>query len=100
MSQRFQVQLTETALEHLAAYRPFEVNVILEAIKTQLPHQALQETRNRKPLRENPLADWELRVQEYRVFYEVDAEQNVVRILAIGHKEHNRLFVGGEEIEL
>ena len=96
----FQVEMTETALEHLAAYRRFEVNVILDAIKTQLPHQALQETRNRKPLRENPLADWELRVEEYRVFYEVDAEKGVVRIVAIGHKEHNRLFVGGEEIEL
>ena len=58
MSQRFQVELTETALEHLAAYRPFEVKVIFEAIKTQLPYQALQEIRNRKPLRENPLADW------------------------------------------
>jgi hypothetical protein len=34
------------------------------------------------------------------VFYEVDPEQPVVRIVAVGHKEHNRLFIGGEEVEL
>ena len=56
----FQVELTETALGHLEGYRAFEVNVILEAIRTQLPYQALEEARNRKLLRENPLADWEL----------------------------------------
>jgi mRNA-degrading endonuclease RelE of RelBE toxin-antitoxin system len=100
MSLMFRLELTQTALQHLAGYRSFEVNAILEAIRTQLPHQALDEARNRKLLRENPLADWELRVQKYRVFYEVNLEQQVVRILAVGHKEHNRLFVGGEEIEL
>ena len=59
-----------------------------------------EETRNRKLLRDNPVADWELRVGEFRVFYEVDVDEHRVRIVAVGHKEHNRLFIGGEEIEL
>jgi mRNA-degrading endonuclease RelE of RelBE toxin-antitoxin system len=100
MPPQFAVELTETALAHLAAYKRFESNVILEAIRTQLPFEPLTETKHRKLLRANPLADWELRVQKYRVFYEVAAEQQRVRVVAVGHKEHNRLYIGGEEIEL
>ena len=96
----FSVAFTEKALGHLESFRRFERNIILDAIKAQLPHQPLQETQNRKLLRANPLADWELRVQDFRVFYEVDPENHVVRIIAIGHKQHNTLFIGGEEIQL
>jgi mRNA-degrading endonuclease RelE of RelBE toxin-antitoxin system len=84
----------------LTAGAVVEVGDLMDAIRAQLPHQALEETRNRKPLRDHPLADWELRVQKYRVFYEVDPNQSVVRIVAVGHKEHNRLLIGGEEVEL
>jgi mRNA-degrading endonuclease RelE of RelBE toxin-antitoxin system len=100
MPQVFRIEFTETAWEHLERYRPFEANAILDAIKVQLPYRPLEETRNRKPLRDHPLADWELRVRNYRVFYEVDTEQTIVRIVAVGHKEHNRLWVAGEEVEL
>lgn len=96
----FRVDFTEKALGHLESFRRFERNIILDAIRAQLPHQPLQETRNRKLLRANPLVDWELRVQDFRVFYEVDPEHHVVRIIAIGHKEHNTLVIGGEEIHL
>lgn len=46
-------------------------------------------------------AEWELRLgpgNRFRVFYDVDREQRQVRILAIGVKERNRLFIGGEEV--
>ncbi len=36
----------------------------------------------------------------FRVFYEVDSEEQTVQVLAIGLKEGNQLFIGGEEIEL
>jgi len=35
----------------------------------------------------------------FRVFYEVFQGENAVWVLAIGLKEHNRLFVQGEEFE-
>ena len=57
-------------------------------------------TRHRKLLRENPLADWELRVGEYRVFYDIDDDPGIVMILAIGVKSHNALRIEGEEIQL
>lgn len=36
----------------------------------------------------------------FRVFYEIDREDRKVYILAIGIKERDRLFIGGEEVEL
>ena len=63
------------------------------------------ETRNRKPLVRRIAfeAEWELRLgpnNRFRVFYVVDRDRGDVCILAIGVKERNRLFVGGEEVEL
>jgi mRNA-degrading endonuclease RelE of RelBE toxin-antitoxin system len=84
----------------LERFRKFDRNIILDAIKAQLPFEPLTETRNRKPLRLNPLADWELRIRQHRVFYEVDTDTAHVRIVAVGYKEHNKLFIGGEEFKL
>ena len=75
--------------------------IVLNVIKVQLQYEPLRETRNRKPLRPNPLAPWELRVGALRVFYEVDArEPDLVNVLAIGIKRGNRLIVAGKEIRV
>jgi mRNA-degrading endonuclease RelE of RelBE toxin-antitoxin system len=65
-----------------------------------LSHQPDQVTNHRKPLEENELAPWELRVGDFRVFYDVNIDDQVVEIVAVGQKVHNRLRIGGEEIEL
>jgi mRNA-degrading endonuclease RelE of RelBE toxin-antitoxin system len=78
-----------------------ERRIVLGAISRQLLHEPLNETRQRKPLRPNPVAPWELRVGQLRVFYEVSgAESGVVRILAVGRKRRNVLTIGGKEIGL
>lgn len=75
--------------------------LVFEAIEKQLRHEPFVETRNRKPLRPNPIASWELRVREIRIFYDVVSEEHDrVRILAIGTKEGNIVLIGGEEIPL
>jgi mRNA-degrading endonuclease RelE of RelBE toxin-antitoxin system len=53
-------------------------------------------------LGENELSDWELRVQKFRVFYDVVIEEDrrTVKIKAVGHKEHNTLYIGGREVRL
>ena len=66
----------------------------------QLTNEPNTETRNRKELRDNPLADWELRVDPFRIFYEVDESERTVRIVAIGIKDRARLLVGGKEFKL
>lgn len=74
---------------------------MLDAVARQLSHAPLAETRNRKPLRPNPIAPWELRIGSLRVFYEVvpDAPEKV-RVLAVGRKERSVLRIGGREIKL
>jgi hypothetical protein len=39
-------------------------------------------------------------VDKFRVFYDVSAEDESVKIVAIGYKEGNTLFIHGEEYEL
>jgi len=60
---------------------------------------ATEETRNRFRLR-RPLghAEYELRIEPWRLFYRVDEERVIVEL--IGRKEGNRLLVEGMEFEL
>ncbi len=55
------------------------------------------ETKNRKALRHNPIAQSELRIGKFRIFYEADETDRTVTIVAAGHKEHNALFIRGTE---
>ena len=77
-------------------------SLIRQTIQTQLIHAPDILTRNRKLL-EQPTpfgATWELRLDpknRFRVFYEVDEEGHEIRILAIGTKDGNRLYVSEEE---
>jgi mRNA-degrading endonuclease RelE of RelBE toxin-antitoxin system len=52
-------------------------------------------------MRPNPLAPWELRIGELRVYYEIAEDPGrVVTIVAVGVKDRNRVLIGGKEIEL
>jgi hypothetical protein len=52
-------------------------------------------------MQENPLADWELRIGDIRVYYRVSEEPKPeVQIRAVGIKVRNRVFIGGEEADL
>ena len=74
---------------------------MLDAVDRQLVHRPKTETRNRKPMRPNPVAPWELRISNLRVYYDVeDQPQPVVSVLAVGIKERNRVHIGREVIEL
>jgi mRNA-degrading endonuclease RelE of RelBE toxin-antitoxin system len=96
----FKIDLSPNAQKHIKPIRKSEQTTILDAIEEQLSHQPEQPTRRRKKLEENPLAPWELRVGEFRIFYDVDADEKLVVVVAIGRKSHNRLTIGGEEFEL
>jgi mRNA-degrading endonuclease RelE of RelBE toxin-antitoxin system len=98
----FEIALTDTAKAHLRAFRKFDQRAILDEIELQLRHEPATGTRNRKRLGQNELSDWELRVQSFRVFYDVlvEGDRGVVKIKAVGHKEHSKLFIGGKEVSL
>ena len=75
--------------------------IVLDAVDTQLRQQPILETRKRKPMRPNPMAPWELRIGNLRVYYDVETEpEPVVYVRAIGVKLRNRVRIGKDEIEL
>lgn len=96
----FQAEFTASAYDDLLHMRKFEQSLILDAIEEQLSTEPATPTRRRKPLRTNELSDWELRIGRYRVFYDIVPENDVVKIKAIGWKEHNVLFIRGKEFVL
>jgi mRNA-degrading endonuclease RelE of RelBE toxin-antitoxin system len=96
---KFLLTATPSADADLEYYRAFEQRLIVDAIRTHLLIDAHVETHRRKMLTQHPIANWELRVGNYRVFYELE-EPTTVKIVAVGHKEHNELFVRGKKVEL
>ena len=96
----YAIKFSKPAYRHLEAFRKFDRNRILDNIKNQLIYKPNDVTRNKKLLRDNPLADWELRVGPYRVFYDIEKTKRIVRILAIGIKDHEKIIIDGEEIIL
>jgi mRNA-degrading endonuclease RelE of RelBE toxin-antitoxin system len=74
---------------------------VIDQIETHLTNEPTLPTRKRKLLRPNPLAPWQLRLGDVRVFYEVQEEPTpLVTIKAVGKKIHNELWIGGERIVL
>jgi len=96
----YRIEVTENAKSDLLIYTAFERKTITFAIREQLAQQPSVETRKRKKLRDNPVASWELRTERYRIFYEVDEPDRKVTIIAVGHKEHNTLYIRGKEMQL
>src|SRR3954447_9920619 len=88
----FEVELTKTAVKELKALRPFEQRRIVGEIESQLPSQPTTPTRNRKELLgltpgfEHRPPVWELRIGDYRVFYDIDLEAQKVYVRAVRHK--------------
>lgn len=98
---RFHIEYSPEAEDHLRALTVRQQRVVLDAVDEQLSHEPAVETRNRKPMRPNPLAPWELRVGKLRVYYDVDDEQAfTVFVRAVGIKERNQVRIGREVIEL
>jgi len=83
----FTVKIGPSALEDLERIRVFDRRRIVQAINEQLTHNPTAKTRNRKLLIEvqapftYDLPLWELRVEDFRVFYHVDADVVFVRAI-------------------
>ncbi len=95
----FEVKIVPSAETDLETYEIREQRIILDAISEFLEADPDLESKRRRQLRPNPLAPWELRIGDYRIFYEI-REERLVRVLAIGHKVHNTLFIRGQRVEI
>src|SRR5262245_47893402 len=103
---KFSILYAPEVRRHIEAIPRGSRSDIRRSIEEQLGSEPARITKNRKPLEElpGPLgATWELRCgvhNQFRVFYELELSERQVRILAIGVKDRDRLFIGGEEFEL
>ncbi len=96
---KFFIRLTESAIEDLDFFGKNKRRIISDGIAFFLTYDANVETRRRKPLRPNRIAPWELRIEDYRVFYDFEGD-DIVKVIAVGHKEHNDLYIRGKKVEL
>lgn len=96
----FTINLSSEVLVELRRFRKRNSAMLLDEIERQLPYQANVITRNRKPLRVHPLGEWELRVDKFRIFYDINVEKETVLIKAVGIKIGNKLFIRGKEFLL
>ena len=97
----YQVEYSPAAVEHLRGLNRRDQVAVIDAVERQLRLEPTIETRNRKRMRPNPIAPWEMRIGDLRVYYDVkDEREAVVQILAIGVKQRNRVRIGKEEVEL
>ena len=98
----YRIEYSPDAVEHLRALTARQRALILLGVNEQLGQQPTVPTRNRKRMRTNPVAQWELRIGSLRVYYDVEEEEptKTVVVLAVGAKEGNRVSIGGEVIDL
>jgi len=95
------IEYSPDAEDHLRMLTARQQATVLDTVDRQLMHRPTIETRNRKPMRPNPIAPWELRIGILRVYYDVEEEpDSVVHIRAVGIKQRNRVRIGREVIEL
>jgi mRNA-degrading endonuclease RelE of RelBE toxin-antitoxin system len=89
----YEIELTSLAVNELKAIRVYDRRRIVDEIKKQLSHQPTVATRNRKcldaasPGFEHVPPVWELRVEDYRVFYDVNEAAQKVYVRAVRLKE-------------
>jgi mRNA-degrading endonuclease RelE of RelBE toxin-antitoxin system len=101
----FELLYAPIVREQLRAIEPKHYSLIHQTVEEQLLFEPDVETRNRKPLK-RPAGFggvWELRFganNRFRLFHEVDRNARRVRIVAIGEKRGERLFVGGREVKV
>ncbi|HPM83737.1 MAG TPA: hypothetical protein PLF81_23690 [Candidatus Anammoximicrobium sp.] len=95
----FDIRFTESALGDIAWFRARHRQVVFDGIQQQLAEEPTVETRDRKKLRPNRTAEWEVRIEGFRVFYDADANKETVEVKVVGQKVRNRVFVRGKEFK-
>lgn len=94
----FSIELSVEAADDLDGMRAYDRTMVVQAIEEQLTYEPMKATRNRKPLsRTDDIgAAWELRVGQFRVFYDVDPPSKVVivRVILKGSKTTSAAIKG------
>lgn len=96
----YSIEFSEDAERQLKQFAAHDRRTIIDAIETQLSYEPTTPTKRRKLPRPNPVVVWELRIGEFRVFYNVEQDRILVIVVAVGRKDHNQLQIDGKVIPL
>lgn len=94
----YEIEYDQEAREDLRKLRPTHKGLVRDSVERHLRYDAEVDLGSRKRLRPNPVAQWRLRVDPLRVYY--DVERGTVWVKAIYVKQRNRLFRRGKEVDL
>ncbi|MBI1918680.1 MAG: type II toxin-antitoxin system RelE/ParE family toxin [Planctomycetes bacterium] len=89
----YEIVVHELAVKELEPLRAFDRRRVLAEIREQLTDQPTTATRRRKclmdltPAFEHQLPIWELRVGAFRVFYDVEEDEQRVHVRVVRRKE-------------
>jgi len=93
----YRVSITREAKGQLLGLSVREQRIIEDGIIARLLDQPTIASKAVKALRINPLAGYELRLGDLRVFYKVEEEDSEILIVIVGRKVGNTLVVEGRE---
>lgn len=88
----YNILVHELAAEEMESLRTFDRRRVITEIREQLTEEPTVPTRRRKclvnlsPAFEHELPVWELRVGDFRVFYDVNGDEQCVHIRAVRRK--------------
>jgi mRNA-degrading endonuclease RelE of RelBE toxin-antitoxin system len=98
---KFRIEYSPETEVHFKFLSKAQQITVLDTVEKQLQFQPDVETKNRKPMRPNPIAPWELRIGNLRVYYDFETQDDfIVFIRAIGIKYRNMVKIGNEEITI
>ncbi len=84
----YQIEFVSAAVEDLKALRKSDQVTIIDRCRVHLMHEPTRQSKSRiKELREDVFPPYRLRADEFRVFYDVDEEDQKVIIHGIAHKD-------------
>ncbi len=89
----YEIFVHELAAEELEELRAYDQRTVVEGIEEHLAHEPTRVTRRRKclaalsPSFEYVPPVWQLRIGDFRVFYDVDEAGNTVHVRAVRRKD-------------
>ncbi|MGR3178265.1 MAG: type II toxin-antitoxin system RelE family toxin [Candidatus Anammoxibacter sp.] len=72
----YRIEYSPDSEDHMNLLTKRQCVIVMDTIDEQLVYQPNIETRNRKPMRPNPIAPWELRIGDLRVYYDIEENLN------------------------
>jgi mRNA interferase RelE/StbE len=87
MSDRFDIRYAAVAADDVRGLRPFDQRTVMDAIEEQLAYEPQRTSKSRIKAMEQPFwSQFRLRVDDIRVYYDVDEENRVVNVLRVLNK--------------